>query len=301
MQRAGAAWIVACGWLAGAACGAPSAAPCAGDACNAVQADPATTAIVRVNHWRTAAGLGSVQAQTQIQAAAQAHAHFMASNPASCWPGSHSETMGPGCVGFTGGQLSDRIDHVGYSWSAVGEAIFQNVTDPVAAVDGWVWSVYHRLIVLDPLVSDAGFAAEGNASVLDLAAPLTDPVTPAAAPLIFPSDGLTEVPLTWDATHESPQAPAPPDGWPSGPPLWVHFPSEQWRLTRVTVTQAGNDVPTTSLTADSDANLAAFSKKELFFYASRPLLAATSYSVTVEATIDTHPWSRTWSFTTKGQ
>ncbi|MEI8257626.1 MAG: CAP domain-containing protein, partial [Deltaproteobacteria bacterium] len=199
-------------------------------------------ALVRTNHWRTAAGIAPMNGDAQIQSAAAAHAQLMATTSQSqCWPGVHNETAG--CPGFTGQGPGDRMTAAGYQWSMAGEVINWE-SSPQSAIDGWMWTVYHRLPFMDYEYTDSGYAyADGpfggrpaTHNVMDFGAPRSPHPTTPTHPVVFPVPGLTAVPPSFQGWLEGPTPPWPGGGaWPSGRTsgtvISMHFPSDAWTVT----------------------------------------------------------------------
>ena len=289
----------------GMACGssrtpesAPDSGPGSSDAGITVgAADP--HGLERVNHWRALTGLPALAREPKLEASSLAHARFMASNPDTCWPGSHNE-VDSGCRGFTGAGPGDRVTAAGYQWGQVGEAIISDETDANLAVDIWLWAAFHRFIVLGSNTSAGGYSSADGHCVLDIAAPLGSSPTPLPAPYVFPYADMVDVPTSWNGL-ESPAPPAPSTGWPSGPVISVHFPAINWDVTAVTLSRTGSrapTLPTTLVTPANNATLKMLSNDAAIFYADQPLASGVNYTVKVDGTLGGGPWTKTWAFTT---
>ncbi len=274
-------------------------------------------ALVRANHWRTAAGLAPLNGDAQIQAAATAHAQYLQNTPqASCWPNPHQEVMT--CGGFTGVNMGDRMTTAGYQWSRASEVINWE-SDAEHAIDGWMWTVYHRQSFLDYRMVDTGYAYRDGQfggrpathNVMDFGLPRSSSPQAPAGPVVFPVPGLTNVPRSFRGDLEGPTPPAPGGGataWPrgvsSGTVVSMHFPGNNWTITDHHLFSAADsactEVAHTYISKDNDPNLnRGTPSNDVFLYANEPLAAATEYVVSMSGTWNGQEFTRTWAFTTQ--
>lgn len=140
--------------LALAACGSapPSAGPGRYQPSGGGQAVPASYSIgqirqqmlVELNRIRSAHGLGALNLDPDLDAAAQGHADDMARR------GLLSHT------GSDGSDAGDRILRVGYRYREYAENISQGNADVASAVQSWMNSPGHRANILLPGVRDLG-------------------------------------------------------------------------------------------------------------------------------------------------
>lgn len=278
--------------------------------------DAQRAALVRANRWRTAAGLTPFNAHAQIEQAASAHARFMATTPqATCWPNPHNENQA-GCDGFTGRTMGDRMTAAGYSWSRASEVINWE-PEPERAVDGWIWTVYHRQPFMDWRLTEVGYGRASGPfggrtaqhNVMDFGTPRGAQGTAPAEPVVFPVPGQTDVPPAFRGDLEGPTPPAPggaatwPRGVASGTVISVHFPNSNWNITSHRLLRADGgtctEVEHTFVTRATDRNLANTMSNDVFLYANQPLSPQAEYVVRVEGTFNGASWSRTWAFTTR--
>lgn len=271
-------------------------------------------ALQRTNHWRSAAGLQPINFNEQIEQAAAAHAHLMATTPqGTCWPGVHNEVVGPQCPGSTGADPGARMSAAGYSWRGYGEVINWEQT-PAGSIDGWMWTVYHRQPFMSALYPEAGWAREqggslGMNTVMDFGVPRTGATPPAPTqPWIFPPPGQTGVPTRFAGWTEGPTPPAPVSlgAWPrnvfSGPVLSVHFPNTNFAIREAHLYVASSCAPLefTQLSYMNDANLRRSSNSpDVFFYANAPLASMTEHVMQVTVEFNAMVMTRTWAFTTQ--
>jgi len=247
-------------------------------------------AIVRANHWRTSAGIGALNGNAHLDTAATNHSNFCSSTPqASCWPGSHDETST--CAGFTGHWPWDRMTAAGYSWSAASEDM-NFVGDPIAAVDGWIWTPYHRHPFMDPAYVDTGYGQTGSIDVMDFG---SSGGSATALPVsVFPVPGQTGVLSSFNGA-KSPTPPAPPTRFPSGTVISVQLNNDGAITEHLLWDAACAPVAHTYSASDGFGGT---STRYFFFYGNRPLTTNSQYTVRVSGTVGATSFSRTWVFHT---
>ncbi len=271
--------------------------------------DDQRAALQRANLWRTSAGLAPLNAHALLEQAATAHSEFMVGNASSCWPGAHNEVMSASCRGFTGAAPGARATAAGYRPAALGEVINWEST-PAAAIDGWIWTVYHRFPFVNPDYTEVGFAAvpgtfsgrRTNFNTMEFARPSGEPTAVLTEPAVFPPPGQSDVPVLFRGNLEGPTPPLPATGrWPSGPVITVTFPSTEFELTVHKIYDVScAEVPSSYFTArtSTDSNVRNLARRIAFFYPDEPLAASSEYTVEARGTVDGQPWSRVWRFTT---
>ena len=102
-------------------------------------------ALSSVNAFRAAKGLGPLTYSSRLDQAAERQARAMAAR------GSMSHSVE--------GALSKRVAVYGYDWGAVAENIAYGYRDTPAAMTGWKGSSGHAKNILNPRVTEMGFAA----------------------------------------------------------------------------------------------------------------------------------------------
>jgi uncharacterized protein YkwD len=118
--------------------------------------DPTYEALAAINAVRSSAGLGQLVVNKLLGKAAQAHATFVAQNFSLYAEEGMSIYVEPADgLGATGGTPIDRIATAGYTGVFSAELIAFKHT-PTAAVHGWLETLYQRLRILDPEVSEMG-------------------------------------------------------------------------------------------------------------------------------------------------
>jgi hypothetical protein len=164
--------------------------------------------------------------------------------------------------------------------------------DPLKAIAQWLNSVWHRIPIVDPWVTEFGYGSATKCDTIDFGQGKPMPNTTI---VVYPFDGQIEVPTTFDGSREGPMPPAPSSGWPSGSPvtLWA----KMLTVTEHVLTVDGQTTPIDHVfltAADSS-----FLRDAVMMYANKPLTAATKYHVKMTGTSTSGALSREWSFTTK--
>jgi hypothetical protein len=263
-------------------------------------------ALIRANQWRTAAGLTPLNANAEVQQAAAAHAHFMTINPSGCYPGSHMEVMTSGsttCAGFTGAQPWDRMATAGYKIQTASEVI-DSASDGTTAVDGWIWTVYHRMPFMDAQYLDTGFGLEGKNAVMDFGTLLTAKAGTTTVNAVYPLPGQTAVKPDFNGSTEGP-TPLPPTStkkWPSGTVISVTFSKDNYTITsHALYDSACQPVVHSAHGYFDDPVLQTELQDKKFFYmfSDAPLAHGMTYTASVSAMVGGAAWSQTWSFTTQ--
>lgn len=272
-------------------------------------------ALLRTNYWRTAAGVPAIHANAQLEQAAMAHSTFMATNASSCWPGAHFENAGA-CMGYTGRTPGDRLAAAGYRLSASGEVINWEAT-PQRAIDGWIWTVYHRTPFQDPSYTETGFAAAPGRpgdprrfhNTMEFARPQGTSAPSLNDVSVFPPPGTTNVPTAFQGNLEGPTPPLPATGmWPSGTVISLMFPTNEFTIeSHKLYDGACTEVPHSTFrsarladtaVADARGDMNNSNPRFVFLYGDTRLRGNTQYTVEVRGTVNGEPWSRVWAFTT---
>jgi uncharacterized protein YkwD len=259
------------------------------------------TALNAVNTLRVAAGSGCATLNTIVAKAAASHCAYYATNNASnamCTSNPHLEVSG--CTGYTGDAPWDRMKAAGFSSNGGGAEVMAFVDNPEGAISTWVNSVWHRIPILDPGTTVLGY---GNSSgtacdTMDFGPGMKTPTTTV---IVYPYDGQTGIPLSFNGQYEGPMPPAPSSGWPSSDPITVY--AQKIVVTEHTLMIDGTSDPIDHVWLDSTATqLDASSQQELknvvFMYANKPFAAMTKYRVKVSGTFAGGALSKEWTFTT---
>jgi uncharacterized protein YkwD len=257
--------------------------------------DAAVMALNYLNSLRLPAGAGCVKMVTEINTAAENHCKYYVdpANDGMCTENAHNEVMG--CAGFTGQGPGQRMAAAGYMARGGGE-VMAFVTNPKNAIDTWVNSVWHRIPLLDPWTGDMGYgSAAGGCDTIDFGNSATG--VPNTTVLVYPYDGQTNVPTSFNGQYEGPMPPAPPSGWPSAAPITLY--ARMLNVTEHVLTKDGDSTPIehTWLTG-ADPMWGSYLRTSVFLYAHTPFAANTKYRMTMKGTSQAGPLDKTWTFTT---
>lgn len=261
--------------------------------------DEAQVAIERVNYYRSLAGVASVHNHTTVLDAAQNHANYHMANYAdpSAWEfGVHGEVGGK--PGYTGKWPYDRMKAAEYPWFGSAE-VMHFLGDALASVDGWMSTVYHRVVLLEPSLTCAGYGSGSNNETavdvmnLGIGAAGENLLTGSTPyPLAYPTDRQEGVPVEWNGSES-------PDPLPAGVTRPVGYP---FTLQGV----MGKLVVEWAEMRDGDGQTVAVHPNpplcpEFNCFAMipiQPLSARMTYTVSAQGSVDGVAFSRSWSFTT---
>jgi hypothetical protein len=272
----------------------------------------------RLNAFRVLAGQSPVAVDPALSQGCVAHARYLVlhhGEASTSGLGVHKETAGQ--AGYTpNGDVAARRSVI-----TAGESSLPALPErdwPVAELDKWVASLYHRVPVLSPPLRRVGIGYARNDkgtvwyTVLDVGADPTAIVQGArrsVTPVLYPGDGQTDVPRGFGrGTAEVPN-PLPAERTPqdSGYPITASFPAGMRvrgvmaTLRRESRTEDGRsgmeDVPFWLSMPEKPAS-AADQENTVCLISTRKLERQTTYRVTVEATVSGQKWKGSWKFTT---
>jgi uncharacterized protein YkwD len=250
----------------------------------------AAEALEIVNAARLPAGAGCATMIPEINEAAQNHCDYYAANAGNdmCTANPHNEVMS--CTGFTGEGPGDRVQAAGYTGRGSSEVMaFAN--DPARAIGQWINSVWHRIPILDPWTTHLGYGGADNCDTIDFGrgTPAPDDTV-----VLWPYEGQTGLPTTFDGSHEGPEPPEPPTGWPSATPITVY--AQDLTVTEHVLTVDGDSAPIDHVWLTSaDSN---FLRSSIMMYANAPFTPNTTYRVKITGTYVGGALMREWTFTT---
>ncbi len=269
--------------------------------CPAAPADapmPAVQALNTVNQIRLAAGAGCMNLVSALVQSATAHCNYEAANAsnAMCTSDPHGEVMS--CMGYTGATAQAREVAAGYSQRlAYTEVLTTYGNNPVAAVPGWIDTVWHRIPLLDPWTVDMGYGGATRCDVIDIGRGMS--TAPANTIVVYPYDGQTNVPPTFSGL-EGPAPPAPAGGWPSSYPINIY--AQRLSVTDHVLTKDGDPTPIDHLWLDAQSSLVSAGLKGYFtdtaFLYGAPFDANTKYHVKIVGTYSGGALTKEWGFTT---
>ena len=249
-------------------------------------------ALTRINQWRAAIGVAPLTRHPALDQSAQAHALYYKLNGGSGGVGIHDEQ--PGLPGFTGADFFARAQAAGYPSRNVNENM--GLTgNQLTSLDWYISTINHRLTLLDPRYVHIGFGVVNDTvkvDVIDFGTPewntTADPVWEQ-----WPPDGASGIATSFDG--ESPNA-FTNASFPIGTPITLKYNGDGGvTFASATITANGQTVPSIAntgtgwLTHNTDLIATA-----------APMQPGTDYRVTVTGTANSHPFSRTWAFRTKG-
>jgi hypothetical protein len=246
----------------------------------------------RINVHRKAAGLDPVTMDPALSKGCGLHAQYLVTNskhPSTDGLGMHSEDAK--LPGFT------------KEGAAAGKAAVVFPTgDPLAAVDKWMASLFHRVPLLDPELAKVGlgFAKGGKWGGYVV----VDTINGRQPKQVlketsYPADGQKDVPLAY-----APEVPDPiPEhkDKPAGYPITVTFPDDKVvkDVTGTLVDGANKDVPIYLSSPEKPAGgQGQFQRNTICLFAQAPFKPNTTYTVSLKAKVDKQEWTKTWSFTT---
>lgn len=266
----------------------------------AITGTVAEQALGRANVYRARVGVMPLLSHPALLQAAENHTNYLVTNyaDASAWLyGAHGEVEGKPF--FTGKWPVDRIAVANYPWAG-GSEVIHGVGDPVASIDGWMATVYHRFPIIDPYNHFAGYANHDvlpvQIDVLDFG---TGPQTagiwlPAAPfPLAYPIDGQIDVPTAWNGAEIPDPLPKGTRG-PVGYPFTLQAIGGKMTIEHADLrTLAGEQIAIHPNPPDCESG------RCLAVIAVAPLLPQTSYVVTASGTVGDVPFDGEWHFTTR--
>lgn len=150
------------------------------------------------NDYRVKCGLNPVKLNPYLTKAAQNHANFLLANGYSTY--GHDEKKG--LKGYTGKDPTARVKATGYTppeYATIAEvAAFEDSS--TLAIKMLIENAYlHRTVMLEPSLKEVGIS-DGNITVID---GVHDPDVEAGE-VMFPYDGMTNVPTYFSAAFEDP-------------------------------------------------------------------------------------------------
>lgn len=253
--------------------------------------DTAVTALNTENALRLAMGLACAAIAAPLVQSAQAHCDYYTQNQGTMCEAASAHDEIADCPGFTGTSLGQRIKAAGYMLSGSASECMAFIDDPERSVMTFVNSVYHRTPILDPWMRDFGYGHSDGCDTIDFG---TGTKTDKAVTAVYPYPGQTGIPTSFDGSREGPEPPMPASGWPSGFPVTVYAQNFTVESHVITVDGMADPLPHQWL-AEDDPTLPSYAK---FLYTDAPMLANTTYHVTITGTLNGTAKTFDWTFTT---
>ncbi len=249
-----------------------------------------------VNRYRAAAGLAPVEFDPRLIAAAALQANYLVRNPGQVEVDAHRQVQT--APGYTAETPGGRARYYAYD-GGVAEVI--NFTRRAEdAVDGWMDTLYHRIPLIHPGMTEMGYAVAGGGPLSANVAVL-GPFGAADQVVRWPAPGATDVPPLWEGLESpDPLALYPGVQRPVGYPITLTFGSRPVSLRLLDWRMTGPDGPVQLLPYDPvrDPEL----EDTVAVIPARPLQPNARYTVYLAGEIDrgTGPerFQYTWSFRT---
>ncbi|MFI5307309.1 MAG: CAP domain-containing protein [Polyangiales bacterium] len=258
----------------------------------------ATAALAAINAARVPAGSGCDNLILTLDMSALNHCNYYAMNKsnAMCVANAHLEVMS--CMGFTGADPGTRMMAAGYTSRGGGSEVMAFVDNPASSVAQWINTVFHRIPILDPWTVEMGYGNATGCDTIDFGK--GTPTTPTSAIVVYPYNGQTNVPTTFDGSHEGPMPPAPSTGWPSSSPVNIY--AQGLTVTDHVITLDSDTTPIDHVwldaTNNTDTSIASFLRSTAFLYANKPFAANTKYHVRMAGMHTGGAFNLEWTFTT---
>lgn len=251
--------------------------------------------LARINEARAAIGVPALKRHAALDAAATAHANYYKANfgdPSLTGMGLHYEDATK--PGFTGADFAARAKKAGYSGS-VNENIGLS-GNLLVSIEWFLDTVNHRLPLIDPRYTDIGFGVINDGKVkievIDLGTivyrstidPVWEPWPPPDSTGINPRfDGEGNLTLAGVT-------------YPSGYPITLKYNgASKVAFTAARLTAGGAAVPSIAQVGSGF-----MTRNTYIIVGARPLQPGTTFVIAIDGTLDGVPFTRTWSFTTRG-
>jgi len=257
-------------------------------------------ALSELNELRALVGLPAITQNRLIAKAAQAHAqfyvqHYSKYKAKNLSPHKEDASFGEG---FTGVSFGTRLKKAGFS-GPPGAEVMAFTGSPSGALKGWLETVYHRLPLIDPRVSEMGFGIASSAKARTEVMNTSNGGKSTGAPIVvYPVPGQKGVPRSWSG-NEGPQPPKPKSGYPSGPVITARTPTAVKWLTHELLGPDDKPIQHVWLTPANDKVLGNFDARTVVVYADQPLASGLRYTVHLTFEDKGEPRALKWRFTTK--
>jgi hypothetical protein len=249
-----------------------------------------------INAVRALVGVPCTTLIPTLDTSAQKHCDYYATNlsaPMQCNSKLSPHMEVAGCPGFTGVDPGLREVAAGYrgnGWSEV--MAFYGV--PARAVQTWIDSVWHRIPLLSPWYRDMGYGGTTTPAKCDTIDFAPGAMSPSTVTAVYPYNGQTSVPTSFDGRYEGPPPPLPATGsWPSGYPVILYLRGGTVQSHQISVD--GTTTPIGHVWIDLTPNNGG---DGFILYTDAPLTPNTTYRVQIAAMQRTTPLTFDWKFTT---
>jgi uncharacterized protein YkwD len=245
----------------------------------------AKQALLRLNDYRTKAGLPAVTLDAELCTGCQAHAEYLVRNAAII----AKKRL------LTNDEDSALPGYTAYGLAAARRSdVLSNAPEPIAQIDDLMGTFMRRINMLDPQLQRIGFGCarevgRGWQCVLDLNGGRGGNLV-----VRFPVPDQEHVPCA--GAGRLPGRPGMP-----GFPISVTFPAQLKLLGgRGVLTDAdGKTIETLLTTPEHPLESPAAQRNSVCVHPLAPLLPGRTYSVTVSVVVNGQEWRQTWQFTTE--
>jgi hypothetical protein len=248
----------------------------------------ATAMMTLHNQMRFAIGAPTIPMDARVVLAAQNHANYSAANRT----GGHYETAG--LPYYTGYAPRDRVIAAGLTTTFVSEVATGGGSGALAGVSQLWDAPYHRLGLMHPSASSAGWGHSdlaGSATVGDIT---YDFGIRSVDFVRSPANGQTGIPTSWSGNESPSPLPAGVSG-PVGYPIMVVYSGGQpvdMRAAEI-VAPDGSRVPIYYASQQ-------FERDYYVIIPQKPLAAGTTYHVRFDINVNAVMTTNQWDFTTAG-
>ncbi len=235
-------------------------------------------------------GIDCAELVMELNASAENHCAYYAQNQGTDCEASSPHNEISDCPGFTGESPGARMSAAGYM-SRGGSETMAFANDPERAVMMFINSVYHRTPILSPWLRHLGYGAAQGCDTIDFG---TGPASADDITAVYPYEGQTDVPVSFDGSREGPEPPVPSSGWPSGYPVTLFGMDLTVQSHAIYVNESMQELPHLWL-AEDDPTLPSYAK---VLYSEVPLEPMTTYRVVISAQRGDEMLEFDWTFTT---
>ncbi len=240
------------------------------------------------NQMRAAIGAPQLPGDPRVMLAAQNHANYNAANRT----GGHFETAG--LPYYTGYSARDRLIAAGWTTSFVSEVATGGGSGALAGVQQLWDAPYHRLGMMHPSASSAGWGHSHLASTATVGNITYDFGIRSPEYVRSPAAGQTGVPTSWSGQESPNPLPAGVSG-PVGYPIMVVYSGGRTVVMRAAeiIAPNGSRVPIYYVPQQ-------FEYDYQVIIPQRPLTAGTTYHVRFDINVSNVMVTNEWDFTTAG-
>lgn len=240
-----------------------------------------------LNYYRKASGVMPVRLDHTLSERCEQHVQYMETNNELTH---YQDSAKPDATpdGALAGRSSD---------------LASGVRDMQHAIELWIHSLYHRLPLLDPSMTQIGmaFSPDGGYACLYVYGINESMRNVQYHPVAFPAPGMTHVPTAFKGNERPDPLTGQSAQYPVGEVMTLSFPSEA-HISAMTVTLSdthGSSVRgLTRLPRDPNDPSVAVQRNTVSFIPLAPLAAGVRYTVTVHGIVDHAPFSTEWTFRT---